>query len=128
MSLYDVDHTWGEDIQVSNTGDLNLVTDTDRGKQRILRRVLTNPGDYVFENDYGGGLLQDIGCITDAEAIESRIQSQVLMEDAVAPTPAPTVAVDSSISGYDASAIELTISYQDQPSNAPTVLAFVATS
>ena len=128
MSLYDVDHTWGEDIQVSNTGDLNLVTDTDRGKQRILRRVLTNPGDYVFENDYGGGLLQDIGSITDAEAIESRIQSQVLMEDAVAPTPAPTVAVDSSISGYDASAIELTISYQDQPSNAPTVLAFVATS
>jgi hypothetical protein len=48
-TLADVYHYIGGDISASNTGDLQGVTDTVRGQQRVLRRLLTNPGDYIFE-------------------------------------------------------------------------------
>jgi hypothetical protein len=42
-TLADVYHYIGGDISASNTGDLQGVTDTVRGQQRVLRRLLTNP-------------------------------------------------------------------------------------
>lgn len=126
MSLQDVNHTWGEDIGVSNTGDIALVGGDDRGQQRILRRLMTNPGDYVFQTNYGAGVLQAIGSPEDKGKLVATIRAQVLLEDSVAPIPAPTTTVQAA--GADFSSLAISVSYTDQPSNAPTVLAFVASA
>src|SRR5581483_995049 len=56
LTLNDVFHYWGNDVSLSNTQDLLLVSGTVMGQQRVLRRLLTNPGDYLFDPNYGGGL------------------------------------------------------------------------
>lgn len=120
MSLQDVSQEYGEDIQLSNTGDLALVGGNDRGQQRLVRRYLTNPGGYLFHPLYGGGVLADIGSTQDPNKIGATLRAQTLLEDSVAPTPAPVVTVNPQPTGE----LDVTVQYTDSPSNAPTVLAF----
>jgi hypothetical protein len=65
MNLSDLNHYIGNDLTASNTGDLQPVDTTVRGQQRVLRRLLTNPGDYIFHPNYGAGLPQWIGRTAD---------------------------------------------------------------
>ncbi len=46
--MYDLYHYVGTDLSVSPSGDLLSVTGTERRKQKILRRLITNPGELVF--------------------------------------------------------------------------------
>jgi len=126
-TLNDAAHFWGGDLSVSSTGDILMVSGLQRSQQRILRRLNTNPGSYLGQKNYGGGLPQFIGSNADAAEVAAVARSQMLLEDSVAPTPAPIVTVDTSPSG-NPDAISATINYTDNPSNAPTVLAFTVSN
>ena len=59
--MQDICHFTGGDIDSSSTGDLRTATGSERTKQRILRRLLTNPGEYLFHPGYGAGLGKKVG-------------------------------------------------------------------
>lgn len=121
-TLSDIWHEWSGDLQTTNSGDLLTVTGTTRGEQRVLRRLLTNPGDYIFQPEYGAGLPSFIGKTLDIPKLQALCVSQMLLEDVVAKSPPPVVIVAQSPS--DLSSIQVKISYTDQPTNTPVVLAF----
>jgi hypothetical protein len=124
-TLNDLDHTYGGDLSTSSSGDLLLSSGLVRSQQRILRRLNTNPNSYIGQPSYGGGLPQFIGSNADAAEIAAVTQSQMLLEDSVAPSPAPVVTVNQS---PDGASISETIVYTDNPSNAPTTLAFTVSN
>ena len=93
MNLSDLYQYVGDDLMPSPSGDLQPVSDTVRGQQRVLRRLLTNPGDYIFHPDYGAGLPQYVGQPLDVAKMTALIRGQILLEAAVARTPAPVITV-----------------------------------
>jgi hypothetical protein len=95
----DVSLEWGSDLSVDAGGDLLLVTGIPRANQRVLRRLLTNPGDYLWNLSYGGGLALSIGQPLDAAMIEAVIRRQLAQEAVVSPAPAPVVNVQAINSG-----------------------------
>ncbi len=86
--MQDIFHEWGADLAVGSSGDIALASGTNMVSQRICRRLLTNPGDYL---DYGGGLARFIGQPARSTEIEAVITSQLLLEAAVPTSPAPQV-------------------------------------
>jgi hypothetical protein len=120
--LVDIDQWWGNDLSPSNTGDLATVSGTTRGEQRILRRLLTNPGDYIWEPTYGAGLGQFIGRTADTSKIVAVIRAALTLESVVAKTPAPQISVTPLAS--DPTGFTVTINYVDAPSNQPVILSF----
>ncbi|MDR3473325.1 MAG: hypothetical protein P4M09_16825 [Devosia sp.] len=91
--MADLFHWWGEDLDVGSTGDLATVEGTSRGQQRVLRRLLTNPGDYIWHPEYGAGLPGYIGKNLDMDALTAVIRSQILLESAVSKSPEPSIVV-----------------------------------
>ncbi len=89
--MHDVSHEWGGDLSVGSSGDLALVTGSDAIDQRVCRRLLTNPGDYLWSLEYGGGLGQFVGLPTNSADIEAVIINQLMLEAAVPATPVPRV-------------------------------------
>lgn len=130
MNLSDLDHYWGGDLSVSNTGDIATVSGAGRGKQRILRRLMTNPADpvrglpadYIWEPDYGEGLPRLIGQPGQATEISARIRSGLSKEDAVAKTPAPQISVAPTAA--DPTAYEISVGYVDATTQKPVALTF----
>ncbi len=122
-SLADLYHYFGTDLSPSNTGDLLTVTAITRGQQRVLRRLLTNPGDYIFQPEYGAGLAQWIGANADLAAMRALIRAQMLLEPSVAVQPEPDVSV-LPIANQAGGGFAVAISYTDAPSGEPVVLSF----
>jgi hypothetical protein len=89
----------GQDLNVAASGDLLTVDGLTKGKQRVLRRLLTNNGAYIWEVAYGGGLPGMIGQPFDAEAAAAVVKAQMFLESAVSRTPAPTVTVTEITNG-----------------------------
>jgi hypothetical protein len=89
--MYDIFHEWGSDLVAGSGGDLSLATGAVVVGQRVSRRLLTNPGDYIWNLDYGGGLAQFVGLPAKSADIEAVITNQILLETAVPTTPAPQV-------------------------------------
>src|SRR6201996_1014521 len=89
--MYDIFHEWGSDLVVGSGGDLALASGSAVVSQRVCRRLLTNPGDYIWNLDYGGGMAQFVGLSAKSEDIEAVIMNQLLLETAVPTTPAPQV-------------------------------------
>ena len=118
-TLNDLYHFVGNDVIASTTGDLQPVNGIQRGQQRILRRLLTNPGDYIFHTDYGAGLPAKIGDTANIQSIKALIRGQILLEEAVAKTPEPQIEVAAILGG-----ISVTIRYADAESNTSAVLSF----
>lgn len=122
-TLADLYHYFGTDLAPSNTGDLLTVTATTRGQQRVLRRLLTNPGDYIFQPDYGAGLARWIGVTADLAAMRALIRGQMLLEPSVAAQPEPNVQV-TPIANQAGGGFAVAISYTDEPSGQPVILSF----
>lgn len=120
--INDINHFWGGDLSPGITGDLLPASGTVRGQQRILRRLLTNPGDYVFQPTYGAGLPAYVGQQLDVGKITALILSQILLEDCVARTPPPQITVQQA--STDLTGLAVRIAYNDAATNAPTVLSF----
>lgn len=89
----DLSLEWGSDLVVGPTGDLLLVSGMDVVGHRIVRRLLTNPGDYIWQVNYGAGLARSVGDPLNTALIEAAIRRHLQLEDQVASSPTPTVKV-----------------------------------
>ncbi len=121
--MQDVSLLWGQDLTVSATGDLALATSTELSQQRVLRRLLTNPGDYIWQPGYGAGLGQFVGQPVNASMIQSVIRSQVLLESTVAQTPEPVISVAGSSDG----SVYVDVRYVDADTGSTQILSFSVT-
>ena len=131
--MFDQDHYYGNDIESSARGGLALVDGDTMTRQRILRRLMTNPqttlpdgtvipGDYLWQPDYGAGLPKYVGSVGKEKEIQSRCIAQMLLEPGVAQSPAPTVTVE-----YITNGITLNLSYYSSKTKSPQSLAFDVT-
>ena len=118
----DLFHEWGNDLQVGATGDLLLADSIQLSTQSVLRRLLTNPGDYIWHPDYGAGLPKMIGMPIDVAAVKRIIQAQMFLEDSVVRSPAPTIDVRSIPNG-----MFVEIDYVEADSQQTATLAFNVT-
>jgi phage baseplate assembly protein W len=118
--MSDLQHQFGADLSIGPTGDLATVSGSALGQQRVLRRLLTNAGDDIWQLGYGAGLAQFVGQPADAMRIRAVIRGQIFKETAVARTPEPTIDVVSD--GAGAASVQL--SYTDAESNQTQLLGF----
>ena len=118
----DAGHYFSGDLQVSATGDLLSVSSTLESQQRILRRLLTNQKDYIWQPDYGAGLPVQIGMPLNEAEMDSLIKSQMYLEQSVVQNPAPQIITTSIPNGID-----VQIQYVEADSTKPTVLSFSVT-
>lgn len=116
----DIAQLWGQDLQVSATGDILAAQGTNLGTQRVLRRLLTNPGEYIWQPDYGAGLRRFIGQTTNVAAIKAVIRSQIFKEAVVARIPEPSI----DVSTYPNGTVYVFLRYSDAQTGATQVLEF----
>ena len=102
---------WGNDLAVGPSGDISVSSTEAEVQQRIVRRLLTNPGDYIWHLNYGAGLGSYVGSPYSPNLIEGTILSQLQNEALVAAAPSPTVNTSKSLAGVLSSAT-VTIQYQ----------------
>jgi phage baseplate assembly protein W len=95
----DLDMSWSGDLSLTPTGDLATVDGPALGTERVLRRLMTNLGDYIWNPTYGAGLGQYVGQPIDPAAIQALILSQMQLESAVASVPEPIILVQSDPTG-----------------------------
>ena len=89
-------HVFGNDLTINATGDLLLASGAEQTRQRIIRRLLTNQGDYIWHPTYGAGLGRFIGRPGNERQITGVIRAQVLQETSVARVPPPAVTVTNN--------------------------------
>jgi hypothetical protein len=107
--MADLSHTYGSDLTVSPTGDLALADNTLLGEQRVLRRLLTAPGAYLWHLNYGAGLPRFVGQPANGQRIAAVAKAQMYREKIVTRNPAPVVSVDVQPAGV----VTLDIQYVD---------------
>ncbi len=98
-------HWWGLDTQFTAAGDDASVTAIDEINQRIVRELLTPPGDYLFQPSYGAGLGSYIGQALSSDkfsAIKAAIRSIVAKEPDVQKQPGAQIAFQNDASGLAA--------------------------
>jgi len=95
----DISHFMGQDVALGPTGDIAMVSGSEQTKQRLLRRLLTNPGDYIWQPQYGAGLPRFIGQPVSVPEIEAVIRAQVALEATVAQIPEPIITVQDNRDG-----------------------------
>ena len=88
--------------------------------QRVLRRLLTNPGDYLWALLYGAGLAQFVGQPASAARIHSVVRGQIFQEQAVARSPEPVIAVSADATGT----VSVQIRYADSTTATTQALGF----
>ena len=125
--MNDIFHVWESDLAVSASGDLALASGSALGQQRVLRRLLTNPGDYIWHTDYGAGLASFVGSPTRETQIKATIRSQIFQEAAVTQTPEPVIDVQISPAGAW-STVYVDIRYTDSQDGETQVLTFSLSS
>ena len=118
--MADLAHDWGTDLAIGPDGDL-LSADADTlGRQRVLRRLLTNAGDYIWQPGYGAGLAQFVGSPAAPLAARAVIRSQIFREAAVATTPEPAIDVTADAGG----GVYVQLRYTDAATSAASLLTF----
>lgn len=97
MSQIDLSLEWGQDLALTPQGTLLFVSGWDRVRQRIIRRILTNPSqalpdgsstpaDYLFDATYGvggGALVSQNPTRAWENALRQRVTQGVLSDAAV---------------------------------------------
>lgn len=87
----DASQYFGSDLALGATGDLLIADGQEAARQRILRRLLTNPGDYPWQPDYGAGLPAWIGRPMDEPELSGLIRAQMYAEGGVSHDPEPAI-------------------------------------
>jgi hypothetical protein len=118
--MADLALNFGGDLAVGPTGDIALADGAALTQQRVLRRLLTNAGGYIWQLVYGAGLAQFVGQPGAPAAIAAVVRSQILLEAAVAGNPAPSV---TAAAGQNDSVV-LTIRYTDAATRQTSLLTF----
>ena len=116
---FDLNQWVGYDLSSTVVGDLYPIDGATKGQQRILRRLLTNPGDYIFHPDYGAGLAAKVGSVGQIGTITALVREQMKLEACVAQVPEPVITVTEILNG-----ISVSIRYTDVESNTPQTLSF----
>lgn len=117
--MADLYHIFGTDLVVGNGGDLLTANGPVLGQQRVLRRLLTNLGDYIWNLTYGAGLPAMVGETVDVAKISGIVRTQLSREAFVAQSPPPTV----SVVGTPLGVVTATITYADATTSAIQVLS-----
>jgi hypothetical protein len=125
--MSDIAHQWGSDLEFGSTGDLAAVTGPTLGQQRVLRRLLTNLLDYIWQPTYGAGLAGFIGQPANSLQIRATIRSQIFKESAVSQNPEPTIDVTVSPGGTTGD-VYAYILYVDAQTSQTQVLTFSVSS
>lgn len=120
--MADLYHYFEQDLQSSATGDLRSVDGIERGQQRVIRRLMTPAGSYIWHPEYGAGLPQRIGDLLDVDAVTALIRSQIFMEAAVRKDPDPIITVKPILGG-----VFVRIIYVDAVTGEQNLLAFDVT-
>lgn len=120
--MIDLYHWWGSDLTVTATGDLKTVMRTDRSRQRVLRRLMTAPGDYLSHPTYGAGLPAYVGRNAEAGKIKAVIVGQMRLEASVDQSATATPAV--TVAPVGAGILSAAISYQTASEQDPAVVSF----
>ncbi len=115
----DLAHLWGNDLALSPTGDLAFADGAMLTQQRVLRRLLTNPGDHIWSLDYGAGLSRFVGLPGAIDTIRATIRGQIFKEVAVARTPEPVIDVTAAPTG----SIYVHVRYADAQSGTTQTLS-----
>ena len=116
--MADVAHVVGQDLQLGSTGDLAVVDGDAETQQRILHRLLTSAGTYIWQLPYGAGLPGLVGSVASQQQITAIIRAQMAYEPSVAPSPEPQVTLASGAIGE----ISATITYTDTESGGVVTL------
>lgn len=125
QTLYDIFNNYNEDLILSGTpsfNDLQTVADDMRSQQRVVRRLMTNAGDYIWHPTYGASLGKYVGMpLTQSlfDEINSVILSQIFQEQSVAQIPPPVITLQTIQNG-----LFCQINYFSNPSQQPIVLTF----
>jgi hypothetical protein len=106
---------FGNDLTVDATGDLATIDGTEEGVERILRRLLTNPAEYIWNTTYGAGLPQFLGDPVNVTKIQAVVRRQMLLEQIVVRDPPPVI----SVSARADNSVFVTIQYVDTTSQQP---------
>jgi len=115
----DIFHQWGSDLIADATGDIATAAGATLGQQRVLRRLLTNPGEYIWQPDYGAGLARFIGQPANAAQIRAVIRGQIFLESSVARSPEPVIDVQ-----VGPSSVYVHIRYVDADTGETLILQF----
>lgn len=89
----DISHLYGNDLTVDATGDIATSEGSQLGQERVIRRLLTSPSDYLWHATYGAGLARFIGQPVAGHRIGAVTRSQMFKETAVQRNPAPVITV-----------------------------------
>ncbi len=114
----DLSLTFGEDLGISPTGDLLIADGEILTKERVLRRLMTNPGDYIWQLNYGAGLGRFLGQPGISNLISGVIRIQMQLEPQVARTPTPTVSTSILPDGI----VQTFVNYLNAGASEPTSL------
>ena len=91
--MTDIAHEVGSDLVIGVTGDLSTSDGSQNVRERVLRRLVTNLGGYIWNLTYGGGLASYVGAPANVASIRTAIRGQMLLEASVARTPVPDVSL-----------------------------------
>jgi phage baseplate assembly protein W len=120
-SLSDFNTPWGGDLSLSATGGLELISGANLTSQRLIRRLMTNPGDYIFEPSYGAGLPSYVGRPIQAKTIAGIAKAQAAMEATVESVTSVTVFA------ITVNSFGLTIIYIPRSGGGPQILSYTVT-
>lgn len=113
-------HTYGQDLDVSAQGDLLLVGGVTATTQRLLRRLLTNQPDYIWQPDYGTGAGGYVGLAgVDSANLSALMVSECLKEPGVSASPAPVATITQNLDELDCSIV-----FYQQGNSEPQYLSF----
>jgi hypothetical protein len=118
----DIYHVFGNDLVLNANNDLATVVDVDETNQRILRRLLTAKGTYIWQTDFGASIPERIGVPISVEIvnlIKKDVKSEIFKESNVAQDPAPEIDIELIDNGFQCS-----IKYYNVQTQAYSILTF----
>jgi hypothetical protein len=104
----DIAHWYGSDLTAAASGDLAVASGDTETQQRLVRRLMTSPGDYAQHSTYGAGIGRFVGQPTNVGQISGIIKRQMRAERAISQNPPPIVTVTSDDAGVLTANIQYT--------------------
>jgi len=116
--MTDLSHVFGNDFVFFEGAGVGVAQGVEETRQRVLRRLCTNPGDYVWQPDYGAGLPGMIGDPVQALRIHGVVAAQLALEPGVDQRQPVQVAVTPREGGF----VSCSITYVDVVSQTSQVV------